>query len=86
MPLSGVHSIMIEKIAQAKSEGEDARPFHYIFHQVQSCGVRPYLYSIRICTLWCKLFYTYMFVEKPVLVCTQGYTLPGDCSCSETSS
>jgi hypothetical protein len=53
---------MIEKLAQA---GEGGRckpiPFHYIYHHVQSCGVRsmqlrgqihyPYFYSIPICTL-----------------------------------
>ncbi len=37
-PLSGIHSIMIEKLAQA-GEGGGARPppFHYIYHHVQTC-------------------------------------------------
>jgi hypothetical protein len=41
LPLSGVHSIMMEKSAQA-GEGAGCTPttFHYIYHHVQSCGVR----------------------------------------------
>jgi hypothetical protein len=42
-PLSGVHSIMMEKWAQAGEEGGGVHahhPFHYIYHHVQSCGVR----------------------------------------------
>jgi hypothetical protein len=31
--VSGVHSITVEKLAQPT-------PFHYIYHHVQSCGVR----------------------------------------------
>jgi hypothetical protein len=40
-PFSGVHSIMMEKLAQAV-EGGGARPppFHYIYNHVQSCSVR----------------------------------------------
>jgi hypothetical protein len=40
-PLSGEHSIMMEKLSQT-GEGEGCTPthFHAIYHQVQSCGVR----------------------------------------------
>jgi hypothetical protein len=39
-PLSGVHSIMMEKIAKAGEGGEcTPTPFHYIYHHVQSCSV-----------------------------------------------
>jgi hypothetical protein len=42
-PLSGVHSIMTEKLAQAGGRGGGARCtptlFHYSYHQVQSCSV-----------------------------------------------
>jgi hypothetical protein len=40
-PLSGVHSITIEKFAQA-GEGGGCTPttFHYSYHHVQSCSVR----------------------------------------------
>jgi hypothetical protein len=39
--LSGVHSIMMEKLAQAgEGGGCTPNPFHYIFHHVQSCSVR----------------------------------------------
>ncbi len=40
-PLSGVHSIMMEKLAQAGECGwVHATPFQYIYHHIQSCGVR----------------------------------------------
>jgi hypothetical protein len=58
MPLSGVHSIMIQKLAQA-GEGIGCTPtsFHYIFHHVQSCGVRPYFYYIPVlCSTSCPLY------------------------------
>jgi hypothetical protein len=59
-PLSGVHSIMIEKLAQAGDGGGCTPTPSYIYHHVQSCGVRsmrvqihsPYFYSTPICTLW----------------------------------
>jgi hypothetical protein len=39
--LSGVHSIMMEKLAQpSEGGGWTPTPFHYIYHHVQSCGVR----------------------------------------------
>jgi hypothetical protein len=42
---SGVHSIMMEKLAQPSKGGGGCicplpTPFHYIYHHVQSCGVR----------------------------------------------
>ncbi len=40
-PLSGVHSIMMEKSAQPGECGEcTAIPFHYIYHCIQSFSVR----------------------------------------------
>jgi hypothetical protein len=40
-PLSGVHSVMMEKLAQAGEGGESTpTPFHYSFHHIQSCSVR----------------------------------------------
>jgi hypothetical protein len=41
--LSGVHSIMREKLVRAGVGGEvqaHPLPFHHIYHHVQSCGVR----------------------------------------------
>ncbi len=39
--LSGVHSIMMEKLAQSgESGGCTPTLFYYIYHHVQSCGVR----------------------------------------------
>ncbi len=41
LPLSGVHSIMMEKLAQPVEVGWcTPTPFHYFYHHVQSCGVR----------------------------------------------
>jgi hypothetical protein len=40
-PFSCVHSIMMEKLGQASGGGGcTLTPFHYIYHHVQSCGVR----------------------------------------------
>jgi hypothetical protein len=41
LPLSGVHSIMMEKLAQSSEDGGalHAISFHYIYHHVQSCDV-----------------------------------------------
>jgi hypothetical protein len=40
-PLSGIHSIMMEKLAQAGGSGGcTSTPFHYSYHHVQSCSVR----------------------------------------------
>jgi hypothetical protein len=40
-PISGVHSIMMEKLAQAGNGGRSTpTPFHYIYHHVKSGGVR----------------------------------------------
>ncbi len=41
-PLSGVHSIMMEKLAQPGEGGGGCTPtpFHYIYHHVLSCSVR----------------------------------------------
>ncbi len=42
-PLSGIYSIMMEKLAQAcEGGGGGARQpsFHYIYHHVQSCSLR----------------------------------------------
>ncbi len=40
-PLSGVHSIMMEKLAQASEGGGGlhAHPLHYSYSYVQSCNV-----------------------------------------------
>ncbi len=40
LSLSGVHSIMMEKLAQAGAGGGGCTPtpLHYIYHHVQSCG------------------------------------------------
>ncbi len=38
-PISGVHSIMMEKFSQAgEGGGCTPTPFHYIYHHVQSCS------------------------------------------------
>jgi hypothetical protein len=38
-PISGVHSIMMEKSAHAgEGEGCSPNPFHYIYYHVQSCS------------------------------------------------
>jgi hypothetical protein len=68
---SGVHSIMMEKLAQA-SEGEGCTPtpFHYIYHQVQSCSVHSSLSgrytlpfsSLSLCILWYYGYYVMMLV------------------------
>ena len=60
-PLSGIHSIMMEKLAQAcEGGGCTPTPFRYIYHHVQICGVSlqlrgqihtPYFYSTPICIL-----------------------------------
>jgi hypothetical protein len=64
-PLSGVHSIMRVKSAQA-GEGSGCKPFHYIYHHVQSCGVRsswegrcnPPISTLPLCVLCgcCSLY------------------------------
>ncbi len=63
-PLSGVHSIMKEKLAQAGVWGEGCKPapFHYVYNHVQSCSVRsaertdtqytPQISSLSICPQW----------------------------------
>jgi hypothetical protein len=61
-PLSDVHSIMMEKLAQAcEGGGCTPTPFHYSYQLVQSCSERSslvgrythpqYFISINICTL-----------------------------------
>jgi hypothetical protein len=67
-PLSGVHSIMMEKLAQAgEGGGCTPFPFHYIYHHVQlSCAVRsswegrytPHIYTL-LCD-WDVLCWTVM--------------------------
>ncbi len=59
--LSGVHSIMRVKLAQAGVGGGcTPTPFHYIYHRQQSCSLRsswvgrhanPVLSLVKICTL-----------------------------------
>ena len=40
-PLSGVHSIMMEQLAQAGEDGEcTPAHFQFIYHHIQSCSVR----------------------------------------------
>ena len=40
LPLSGVHSIMVENLAQpGKGGGCTPFPFHCIYHHIQSCSV-----------------------------------------------
>ncbi len=40
-PIAGVHSLMMEKLAKAGVDGRvHANPFHYIYHYIQSYGVR----------------------------------------------
>jgi hypothetical protein len=40
LPLSGEHSIMMEKLAQPGEGGEcTPTPFHYINHHIQRCSV-----------------------------------------------
>jgi hypothetical protein len=40
-PLSGIHSIMMEKLDQTGEGGGCApAPLHYIYHHVQSCSAR----------------------------------------------
>ncbi len=66
-PLSGVHSIMMEKLAQARESGECTPiPFHYIYHHVQSCS---------ICSSWkCRYtlpqFHLYSYVQYSVVYIT----------------
>ncbi len=67
-PLSGVHSIKVETLAQSgESGGCTPTPFHYIYHHVKkSCGERSswegrytppiFFYSTPICTLFSKLY------------------------------
>ncbi len=60
-PLSGVHPIMMEKLARAgEAGGCTATSFHCIYHHVQSCSIRfsgegrctlPISY-LPLCTLW----------------------------------
>ncbi len=63
-PLSGVHSIMMEKLGQPGEGGGGGCtpiPFSYIYHHVQSwCTLlqrgqvhSTYFYSTPICTLYC---------------------------------
>ncbi len=50
-PFSGINSIMMEKLDQAgEGGGCTPTPFHYIYHHVQSCGVRC---CSRNVSLWC---------------------------------
>jgi hypothetical protein len=62
-PLSGVHSIMMEKLSQpGEGGGCTSTSFHYINHHVQSCSVcsswdsryctLPMFHLYAICTLW----------------------------------
>ncbi len=40
-PIAGVHSLMMEKLAKAGVGGRvHANPFQYIYHHIQSYGVR----------------------------------------------
>ncbi len=54
-PLSGVHSITMEKLAQpGEGGGSTPNPFYYIYHHVHSCGVRSSwedIYTTPISTL-----------------------------------
>ncbi len=72
-PLSGVHSIMLEKLAQAgEGGGCTPTPFHYIYHHVAVYGTLQlrwqihsrYFISTPICTLWSCLRHR----NPPVLV------------------
>ncbi len=60
-PLSGVHSIMTEKFAQAGEGGgcTPATPFHYIYHHEQSFGVCSNWESRYTLPLF--LLYPYMY-------------------------
>jgi hypothetical protein len=61
-PLSGVHSIMMEKLAQAyEAGGCTPSPCHYIYHQVQSCGV-PYAPAEKAGTLLLFLLYPSIYL------------------------
>ncbi len=73
--LSGLYSIMTEKLTQAGEdgggEGVHAHHFHHIYHHAQSCGVhsseradtlplfRLYLYVLCVHTL-CSLYFVHM--------------------------
>ncbi len=72
-PLSGAHSIMIEKLAQAgEVGGYTPTPFHYIYHHVKSCSVRSSwegrytspISSVPLCPLWSPLL-TYFTPHPP---------------------
>jgi hypothetical protein len=58
LPLSGVHSIMMEKSAQpGEGGGAHPPPFHPIYHHEQSCSV--YAPSERADSLLTFLLYPY---------------------------
>jgi hypothetical protein len=58
--LSGVNSIMMEKLAQASQGGGcTPTPFHYIYHHVQSCGIGSSWEGSSTPPLF--LLYPYMF-------------------------
>ncbi len=59
-PLSGVHTIMMEKFAHAGEGGRcTPTPFHYIYHHVQS-----WMSAERACTLPLFLLYPYIYSER----------------------
>ncbi len=68
-PLFGVHSILMEKLAQAAWCGWRCTPipFHYIYHHMQSCGICSSWegrYTTPISTLYPYLYsvvYTVLF-------------------------
>ncbi len=81
-PLSGVHSIMMEKLTQSgEGGGCTPTPFPYIYYHVQSCSersswVRRYTHPISslliVCTLW--LYQTRQTV-RVYTDCTSGNRL-----------
>ncbi len=71
LPLSGVHTILMEKLARP-GEGGECTPtfFHYIYQHVQSCGVRS-SWEGRSDTLPLFILYPYMYsmVHCKHLIC-----------------
>ncbi len=78
-PLFGVHSIMMEKLAQSGGgEGSTPAPFHCIYYHIQSCGARSSWE--RADTLPLLLLYPYIYF---VVLTISFYYIPPSLYCLE---